>query len=28
MEDQKKLLGMWLPETEGVKFWLNVLTEL
>ncbi|ACD07853.1 conserved hypothetical protein [Shigella boydii CDC 3083-94] len=21
-------MGMWLAENEGVKFWLNVLTEL
>lgn len=28
MEGQKELLGMWLSETEGTKFWLNVLTEL
>jgi len=28
MEGQKALLGMWLSETEGAKFWLNVLTEL
>ncbi|CCN38719.1 transposase (fragment) [Vibrio nigripulchritudo SFn27] len=27
LEGQKELLGMWLFETEGVKFWLNVLTE-
>lgn len=28
LEGQKELLGMWLAETEGAKFWLNVLTEL
>lgn len=28
LEGQKELLGMWLSENEGVKFWLNVLTEL
>ena len=28
MEGHKELLGMWLNETEGSKFWLNVLTEL
>ncbi|ENO0733018.1 IS256 family transposase [Vibrio parahaemolyticus] len=28
MEGQKELLGMWLSETKGAKFWLNVLTEL
>ncbi len=27
-EGQKELLGMWLSETEGAKFWLSVLTEL
>lgn len=27
-EGQKELLGMWLAENEGEKFWLNVLTEL
>jgi transposase-like protein len=24
----KELLGLWLAETEGAKFWLNVLTDL
>ncbi len=28
MEGQKELLGLWLSENEGAKFWLNVLTEL
>lgn len=28
MEGHKELLGMWLSETEGAKFWLSVLTEL
>lgn len=28
MEGQKELLGMWMSENEGAKFWLNVLTEL
>ncbi len=27
-EGQKELLGMWLAENEGAKFWLSVLTEL
>jgi len=27
-EGKKELLGMWLAENEGAKFWLNVLTEL
>ncbi|WP_238378123.1 transposase, partial [Yersinia pestis] len=26
-EGQKELLGMWLAENEGAKFWLSVLTE-
>ena len=28
LEGQKELLGMWLCENEGAKFWLGVLTEL
>lgn len=28
IEGHKELLGMWLAENEGAKFWLNVLTEL
>ena len=28
MEGHKELLGMWISEKEGAKFWLNVLTEL
>lgn len=28
MEGHKELLGMWLSENEGAKFWLGVLTEL
>ena len=28
MEGHKELLGLWLAENEGAKFWLNVLTEL
>lgn len=28
IEGRKELLGMWLAENEGAKFWLNVLTEL
>lgn len=27
-EGQKELLGMWLAENEGAKFWLSVLAEL
>jgi transposase-like protein len=28
MEGRKELLGLWLSENEGSKFWLGVLTEL
>lgn len=28
LEGHKELLGLWLAETEGSKFWLSVLTEL
>lgn len=28
MEGHKELLGMWLSDNEGAKFWLGVLTEL
>lgn len=28
MEGHKELLGMWLSENEGSKFWLSILTEL
>lgn len=28
MDGHKELLGLWLAENEGSKFWLNVLTEL
>jgi len=28
LEGHKELLGMWLAESEGAKFWLSVLTEL
>ena len=27
-EGKKELLGMWIEQTEGAKFWLKVLTEL
>ena len=27
-EGMKELLGLWVGESEGAKFWLNVLTEL
>ena len=28
LEGHKELLGLWLSENEGAKFWLSVLTEL
>lgn len=28
LEGQKELLGLWVGEAEGAKFWLRVLTEL
>lgn len=28
LEGKKELLGLWIAENEGAKFWLNVLTEL
>ena len=28
LEGRKDVLGLWTSETEGAKFWLNVLTEL
>lgn len=28
LEGQKELLGLWLSENEGAKFWLGVMTEL
>jgi transposase-like protein len=28
MAGQKELLGMWISETEGAKFWAHVLSEL
>lgn len=28
MQGQKDLLGMWISQTEGAKFWLSVFTEL
>jgi len=28
LEGQKDVLGMWVAETEGAKFWLHVVTEL
>jgi putative transposase len=28
MQGQKEILGIWISENEGAKFWLGVLTEL
>jgi putative transposase len=28
MEGMKEVLGMWMAQTEGAKFWLSVITEL
>jgi transposase-like protein len=28
LEGRKELLGLWLSETEGAKFWLGVLTDM
>jgi len=28
IEGHKELLGMWVSQNEGAKFWLNVLTEI
>jgi putative transposase len=28
LEGRKELLGLWLAESEGAKFWLSVLTDL
>tara|TARA_B100000768_G_C11061202_1_gene282530 strand:- start:248 stop:529 length:282 start_codon:yes stop_codon:yes gene_type:complete len=28
VEGHKELLGMWLSENEGAKFWLGILTKL
>lgn len=28
LDGHKEVLGLWLAETEGAKFWLSVLTEL
>jgi transposase-like protein len=28
MEGQKDILGMWIAQNEGAKFWLGVITEL
>lgn len=28
LEGKKELLGIWIAQTEGAKFWLSILTEL
>ena len=28
MTGQKEVLGLWVAQTEGAKFWLQVVTEL
>ena len=28
LEGHKELLGLWISENEGAKFWLDVMTEL
>jgi putative transposase len=28
LNGEKELLGMWMTQTEGAKFWMNVLTDL
>jgi putative transposase len=28
VEGERDVLGMWFQETEGAKFWMQVLTEL
>jgi len=28
MNGEKEVLGMWLAQSEGAKFWLQVVTEL
>ncbi len=28
LDGEKELLGLWIAETEGAKFWLSVMTEL
>lgn len=28
LEGQKEVLGLWISQNEGAKFWLNVLTEI
>ena len=28
MDGEKEVLGLWVAQTEGAKFWLGVVTEL
>jgi putative transposase len=28
LEGEKEVLGLWIEQTEGAKFWLRVMTEL
>lgn len=28
LQGEKEVLGLWIAQTEGAKFWLNVMTEL
>lgn len=28
MDGQKEVLGLWIAETEGAKFWMSIVTEL
>ena len=28
MAGEKEVLGLWIAQTEGAKFWLQVVTEL
>jgi putative transposase len=28
MAGEKEILGLWIAQTEGAKFWLQVVTEL
>ena len=28
LQGEKEVLGLWLSQTEGAKFWLQVVTEL
>ena len=27
-EGEKELMGLWMAQTEGAKFWLSVMNEL